>query len=106
MKLLVVAMCVVLIIITAPPARAQSGRFVVRCEVCHRILGKEVPESQLSQDPDFKMNGMFQVCQHCLDKKMHRQAQANYVRIAQKYKWNSIAHNRAVAFRPLSRSVD
>jgi hypothetical protein len=46
---------------------------------------------------------MFQVCQQCLDKKMDKQAQATYVQVARKYKWNSIAHNKSLAFKPFPR---
>lgn len=67
-----------------------------RCEICGKMLGKEVPESALSKDSDFKQHGMFQVCQHCLDKTVDRDVQKNYTRLALKYKWNSIAHNETM----------
>lgn len=75
------------------------------CERCRKVLGVEVQESSLSGDPDFKREGMFQVCQPCLDRRMGARDQRQYVSTALKYKWNSIAHNQAKhAFRsPFAR---
>lgn len=99
MRMILVA-AAVLIAISAPAVRTENpGSANGRCECCGKFLGKEVPESPLSSDPDFKQNNMFQVCQICLDKKMDRRTQDMYAGIARKYKWNSINHNRSLAFR-------
>lgn len=93
MKTILVGMFVAALILWVSVAGAQQVSSAHRCETCEKIMGKETPESSLSSDKDFREHGMFQVCQHCLDRKMDKQAQAAYTQLARKYKWNSIAHN-------------
>jgi len=101
MKQILPVVCFVAMLFSAVAARAQRVPAYVKCQSCGKIIGKEVPESQLSSDADFKRYGMFQTCQTCLDKKMNKNTQAFYIQVVRKYKWNSIAHNKALIFRPL-----
>ena len=92
MKYLTITLCVAAILV-AGSAVAQNAAQARRCAICGRLLGKQCHESVLSRDPDFKKYGMFQICQECLNRRMSRRAQATYIQVAFKYKWNSIAHN-------------
>lgn len=83
--------------LAAEPVKATQNP--TACVCCGRTLGRDVSESTLSADPDFKQLGMFQCCQPCMDKKMDRQTQLTYTKVAQKYKWNSISHNKSMAFK-------
>lgn len=96
MRMVPVLMCVWVVMLAVPQAGAQPGG---ACVACGKTLGLQVPESALSADPDFKQHGMFQCCQTCLDRKMNRQTQLTYTKTAQKYKWNSISHNKALVFK-------
>jgi hypothetical protein len=99
MRTALILMCIASAAIAVPLAQGQSPEAAEACVVCGKALGRDVPESTLSVDPDFKQLGMFQVCQTCMDKKMDRATQNTYTRVAQKYKWNSISHNKSLALR-------
>jgi len=99
MRTALILICIAGAVIAVPPAQGQSPEAAGTCVCCGKVLGRDVPESTLSADPDFKQLGMFQCCQTCIDKKMDRQTQNTYTKVAQKYKWNSIAHNKSLAFR-------
>ena len=78
----------------ASRADAQGYPAVHRCTGCGKILGREVPESELSGDPDFKKAGTFQICEHCMKRRFSGMALENYVNVAKKYKRSTIEHNR------------
>ncbi|MDD5557750.1 MAG: hypothetical protein PHN82_10970 [bacterium] len=103
MKTLILVACVAAVAAAVQPAAAENPVAASRCEACGKLIGREVRGTELSEDPDFKQNGMFQVCQECLDGKMNREAQASLTQLAMRYKWNSIAHNKGLAFKPLRR---
>jgi hypothetical protein len=98
-----IAMAVFMLASALGVARAEEKAVVhesaTRCVCCGRALGREVPESTLSADPDFKALGMFQCCQTCMDKKMDARTQLTYTNVARKYKWSSISHNKSMAFK-------
>lgn len=96
MRTVLLLMCVSVVMVAVPQAGAQPAN---TCVACGKTLGLQVPESALSADPDFKQLGMFQCCQACMDKRMDRNTQNAYIKVAQKYKWNSITHNKALALK-------
>jgi len=96
MRTALILICIAGAAIAVPRAEGQSAG---ACAICGKALGRDVPESTLSADPDFKQLGMFQVCQTCMDRKMDRRTQDAYTQVARKYKWNSISHNKSLAFR-------
>jgi hypothetical protein len=99
MKMALILICITGAAIAVPLAQGQSPEGAGMCVCCGKTLGRDVPESTLSADPDFKQLGMFQCCQTCMDKKMDRRTQNTYTTVAKKYKWNSISHNKSLAFR-------
>jgi hypothetical protein len=103
LKTMLAALCATVITLAASHAPGESPPTGTRCDTCGRILGAEVPDTAISKDLDFKRLDMFQTCQHCLDKKMDRMAQAKYFNVVRKYKWNSIEHNKSMASRPFNR---
>lgn len=99
MKTLAILGLVFGFILSVSTVVAQNAAPPARCECCGKVLGKEVAESRLSSDPDFKAHGMFQTCKACMDRKMDAGAQRSYEQVALKYKWNSIAHNKCIAYK-------
>lgn len=97
MRTVVILMALSSVALAAPPEHGTPN--ATACVCCGRTLGRDVPESALSADPDFKQLGMFQCCQACMDKKMDKGTQLTYTKIAQKYKWNSISHNKSLAYK-------
>lgn len=96
--LIAISLCIAVVLI-AGTLTAQSASATRHCVICGKELGNQCPESVLSRDPDFKAHRMFQTCQTCLNRRMSKRAQANYVQVAFKYKWNSIAHNLSEAVK-------
>ncbi|MEI6634065.1 MAG: hypothetical protein WCP22_09645 [Chlamydiota bacterium] len=99
MRTALILICIVGAAIAVPPAQRHSSEAAGTCVRCGKAFGRDVPESALSADPDFKQLGMFQCCQTCMDKNMDRRTQGTYTQVALKYKWTSIAHNKSLAFR-------